>query len=90
MADRRDEHAAPERIDDQFMQDLAVDVAAHPTRPVTAGQAYGVDVVESGSGPGDGILILRGFEHLGVRGACIAVGPQESADDDHPAQSRNP
>jgi hypothetical protein len=88
VADRRDEHAAPERVDHEPLQDLAVDVTAHPARAVTAGKKYGVDVVESGTRPGDGVLIFRATQHVRVCGAGIAIGAQESPDDDHSAQSR--
>ena len=90
MADRRNEHFAPEGVNHQPLQHLAVDVAAHSTR---ARWPPGSSSASTSSSPASVQAMgrmLRGFQHLRIRGAGIAGGAQKSTDTDHSGQTRHP
>ena len=88
MADGGDRPMSAERPDDDILEHGALQIGAHPPRPVPTGEQQRLDVAGAHGIPPYGRPERRVFDQFGVRRPSVPVRPQHPADPHHMRKPR--
>ena len=88
MADCRDGRARGEKLDDELLQDVALQIFAHAARAMTAGKEQAAEVFAARLPPRQRYFECRILHHRRVGLPRVRIGPHQPADGGEVFQAR--